>query len=45
MDSSFLLLKDIYGIYHIYHLHSTVSKGAGESIEYGHSVAYISDRE
>ena len=42
MDFPFLSLKDIYGIYQIYHFRSTASRRAGESIEYGHFVAYIS---
>ena len=42
---SFLSLKDIYGTNRIYHLCSAISKKAGESIEYGHFVAYIFDGE
>ena len=40
-----LLLKDIYGTNRIYHLCSAISRKAGESIEYGHFVAYIFDGE
>ena len=45
MDLSFLSLKDIYGTNHIYHLCSALSRKAGESIEYGHFVAYVFDGE
>ena len=43
MDLSFLSLKDIYYTNHIYHLSSTISRKAGESIEYGHFVVQIFD--
>ena len=36
---------DIYGTNRIYHLYSAISRKAGESIEYGHFVAYIFDGE
>ena len=45
MDFSFLSLKDIYGTNRIYCLCSTISRKAGESIEYRHFVAYIFDGE
>ena len=41
----FLSLKDIYETNHIYHICSAVSRKAGDSIEYGHFVAYIFDGE
>ena len=45
MDLSFLSLNNIYGTNGIYHLCSAISRKAGESIEYGHFVAYIFDGE
>ena len=45
MDLSFVSLKDIYDTNHIYNLCSAISRKAGESIEYGHFVAYILDGE
>ena len=45
MNFSFLSLKDIYSTNRIYHLCSAISRKAGESIEYGHFVAYIFDGE
>ena len=45
MDLSFLSLKDIYGTNRIYHICSVISRKAGESIKYGHFVAYIFDGE
>ena len=44
-DLSFLSQKDIYGTNRIHHLCSAISRKAGESIEYGHFVAYIFDGE
>ena len=38
-------LKDIYGTNHIYHLRNAIPRKAGESIEYGHFVAYTFDAE
>ena len=45
MNLSFLWLKDINDTNRIYHLCSAVSRKTGESIEYGHFVAYIFDGE
>ena len=45
MNLSILSLKDIYGTNRIYHLWSAISRKAGESIGYGHFVAYIFDGE
>ena len=45
MDSSFSSLKDIYSTNHIYYISNTTSRRDGESIGYGHFVAYIFDWE
>ena len=45
MDSSFSSMKDIYSTNHIYYISNTTSRRDGESIGYGHFVAYIFDWE